>query len=138
MFCTAMAISIHCTYTEVSAPLVLHYTDGTGTVDKDGGHAVVLINCSNDCLVFMNSWGQDFGDRGSFKVKDAQVLDDMKFYDIFWYEMDLKQSEKDAHKILRETPGRMNEQEIIDLITECPVSITDNLICMLLILFLVN
>ncbi len=63
------------------------------------GHAVVLIRCSPDYLLFMNSWGQEWGDGGFFKVKDASVLDRMIFYDVYWTLDDLKQSEKDAYRI---------------------------------------
>ena len=34
MFCTAMAISTHCTYTEASAPLVLHLYSSHCTADS--------------------------------------------------------------------------------------------------------
>lgn len=122
---------------------IIHYSiDGIENAESqkaDGSHAVVLIRCTPKYLEFMNSWGEGFGDNGRFKVQNAHVLDEMKFYDVFWFEKDLKESEKGAHcKLDKETPGRIDEQEIIDMVTECPVSITDKLICMLLILFSVN
>ena len=43
------------------------------------GHAVVLIRCHPNCLVFMNSWGQKFADGGFFRVRDGTVLHDMEF-----------------------------------------------------------
>ncbi len=47
-------------------------TDGsTVKGNGDGGHAVVLIRCSPAYLLFMNSWGQAWGDGGFFRVKDA-------------------------------------------------------------------
>ena len=61
-----------------------------------GGHAVVLIRCHPNCLVFMNSWGQNFGDGGFFRVRDEKVLHNMVFFDIYWEEEDLTSSEKRA------------------------------------------
>ncbi len=63
-----------------------------------GVHAVVLIRCSPDYLLFINSWGQSWADGGFFKVKDAKVLNKMMFCDVFWKLDDLKQSEKDAYQ----------------------------------------
>ena len=59
-----------------------------------GGHAVVLIRCHPNCLVFMNSWGQEFADGGFFQVQDEKVLHNMEFFDIYWEEDDLTPSEK--------------------------------------------
>ena len=61
-----------------------------------GGHAVVLIRCHPNCLVFMNSWGQKFADGGLFRVQDEKVLHNMQFFDIYWEEDDLTTSEKEA------------------------------------------
>ena len=56
------------------------------------------MRCYPQFLVFMNSWGQDWADGGFFRVKDAQVLQDMTFFDIFWTEEDLTPTEKKANK----------------------------------------
>ena len=61
-----------------------------------GGHAVVLIRCHPNCLVFMNSWGQAFGDGGFFRVENEKVLHKMEFFDVYWDEDDLTSSEKVA------------------------------------------
>ena len=61
-----------------------------------GGHAVVLIRCHPNCLVFMNTWGQEFADGGFFRVQDEKVLHNMQFFDIYWEEDDLTTSEKEA------------------------------------------
>ena len=61
-----------------------------------GGHAVVLIRCHPNCLVFMNSWGQAFGDGGLFRVENEKVLHNMEFFDVYWDEDDLTPSEKVA------------------------------------------
>jgi hypothetical protein len=63
-----------------------------------GGHAVVLTTCHPDCLRFMNSWGPDFADGGFFRVKDQAVLDNTTFYDVYWNESDLTESEKKAYE----------------------------------------
>lgn len=65
---------------------------------KPGGHAVVLMRCDPHCLTFMNSWGQNFADGGFFRVKDQAVLNETKFYDVYWTENDLKENEKEAYK----------------------------------------
>lgn len=59
----------------------------------DGGHAVVLINDDDNRLEFLNSWGTGFADKGFFCIKDENVLDQLKFYDVYWYESDLTQNE---------------------------------------------
>lgn len=59
-------------------------------------HAVVLIRCHPNYLVFMNSWGDGFADGGFFRVQDEDVLHGMQFFDVYWEEKDLKPSEKEA------------------------------------------
>ncbi len=89
----------------------------------DGGHAVVLIRCSPDSLLFMNSWGQTWADSGFFRVKDAAVLDNMTFYDVYWTLNDLKQSEKDAYRIKAIKKAKnltASFPSINSLLFECP------------------
>jgi C1A family cysteine protease len=62
-----------------------------------GGHAVVLVSYDNTCLKFLNSWGKGWGDNGFFRIKDSDVLCNMAFYDIFFYEKDLSQAERDNY-----------------------------------------
>ena len=71
---------------------------------KVDGHAISLISHSKDGLRFLNSWGCKWGDGAFFKVKDAQVLGKMKFYDIYFYESDLTQDEKAAWKRFSQHP----------------------------------
>ena len=65
-----------------------------------GGHAVLLVEFSSDYLKFLNSWGSNWADNGTFKVKNADVLASYytdhraTFYDIFYYEEDLSPNEK--------------------------------------------
>ena len=97
------------------------YTGGSQT--ELGGHAVVLIGCDPNCLTFMNSWGQGFADGGFFRVKDQSVLNDTKFYDVYWNLSDLKQSEIEAYE--RESAKRGKElsqtfPSVQDLSYKCP------------------
>jgi hypothetical protein len=52
-----------------------------------------LINDDDNRLEFLNSWGTGFADEGFFCIKDENVLDQLKFYDVYWYESDLTQNE---------------------------------------------
>ena len=63
------------------------------------GHAVVLIRCHPNYLLFMNSWGQKFADGGFFRVRDETVLHDMEFFDVYWEEDDLLPNEIKAFGI---------------------------------------
>ena len=88
-----------------------------------GGHAVVLIRCDSKCLTFMNSWGTGWGDNGFFRIKDQSVLNDMKFYDVYWTLKDLKASEKQAYKEQGAERGRELLQtfpSLQDLFYKCP------------------
>ena len=87
------------------------------------GHAVVLTGCDSDCLTFMNSWGHEFADGGFFRVEDQNVLHQTTFYDIYWIEADLTQSEKDVY----ERKGIERSRELLhtyhsleELTHECP------------------
>ena len=94
-----------------------------GGSETGRGHAVVLIRCHPNCLVFMNSWGEKFADVGLFRVHDDQVLHDMEFFDVYWKKEDLTQSEKEAF----EEKGtdewkKINEKfkSIQELLYKCP------------------
>ena len=66
--------------------------------DNDiSGHAVVLIAVEENSLLFLNSWGKNFGDKGYFRISDENVLHELKFMDIFWEEDDLTSGEKDYY-----------------------------------------
>ncbi|KAL2827364.1 hypothetical protein BDW59DRAFT_171381 [Aspergillus cavernicola] len=72
----------------------------------DEGHAVVLFACTPHSLSFLNSWGYKWGNNGTFSVESTAALERngppdrtrMRFYDIFWYESDLKDEERQAYK----------------------------------------
>eukprot|EP01035_Chromulina_nebulosa_P016962 gene16962-22456_t len=77
---------------------ILRDIDIDRSPDPDGGgHAVILIKCSPTHLTFCNSWGIDFADKGLFRVENSSVLHHMKFFDVFWLESDLLESEKQAY-----------------------------------------
>ena len=64
------------------------------------GHAVLLIEIKGNYLRFLNSWGSDWGDGGTFKLENPSILKPYnteelpKFYDIFFYEDELPDEEK--------------------------------------------
>ena len=60
---------------------------------KKIGHAVVLIAIEKNCLVFLNSYGEGFGDKGYFRVENSNVLH-IRYYDIYWDESCLTKEEK--------------------------------------------
>ena len=98
------------------------YTDPNRTPDP-AGHAVVLVRCEPDCLIFMNSWGQKWGDRGFFRIKNAEVLPNMRFFDIFWKECDLQPREKEAFKQKGTDIAKDISQDLVTIYNldyECP------------------
>jgi hypothetical protein len=93
------------------------------TGNKESGHAVVMMRISPRGITFMNSWGQKFANGGFFSVENEDVLRGMKFYDVYWLETELKQSEKEAYD--RECSKKCGElaqafPSIIDLPFVCP------------------
>ena len=60
---------------------------------KPTGHAVVLMSFDSECLRLLNSWGEDWGDMGFFRVQKADVLG-LQFIDVYWTEDDLRDEEK--------------------------------------------
>ena len=62
--------------------------------DNEGfGHAVVLIGASGP-LKFLNSYGEDWGDGGFFRIENSNVFATMKFFVIYWDRTDLNEIEK--------------------------------------------
>ncbi|KAH7129814.1 hypothetical protein B0J13DRAFT_132574 [Dactylonectria estremocensis] len=88
--------------TEATAKLVLTRQDMPvePSDTSGGGHVVVLTGCGPHSLTLLNSWGRNWGDEGKFCVEDHTILDSagfpMCFYDVYWLEKDLKESERKA------------------------------------------
>ncbi len=61
------------------------------------GHAVVFTSFNSKCLIFMNSWGQEWGDNGFFRVQNAEVLQ-LEFFDVYWELIDLTEGEKEYYQ----------------------------------------
>ena len=66
--------------------------------EKKYGHAVVLTHISKGYLKFLNSWGNDWGDNGYFKVENADVLG-IEFSEIYWDKSDLSPDEINSYKV---------------------------------------
>ena len=63
------------------------------------GHATVLTSFNSKYLRLLNSGGSDWGDKGFFKVQNADVLG-FKFYDVYWEVEDLNEKERTSFKEL--------------------------------------
>ena len=67
------------------------------------GHAVILIEITKNYYRFLNSWGSNWGENGTFKVTDPEILkpyneqSNPEYYDIFFYETELSKNEKDYY-----------------------------------------
>ena len=61
------------------------------------GHAVVLTSYNSKSLTFMNSWGQQWGDNGFFRVQNAEMLQ-LEFFDVYWTLNDLNEGEKEYYR----------------------------------------
>ncbi|KAF1841325.1 uncharacterized protein K460DRAFT_292463 [Cucurbitaria berberidis CBS 394.84] len=97
-----------------------------------GGHAVVLVKCDPRSLTFLNSWGSQWGNNGSFSIENATVLEPsgapewacMHFYDIYWLESDLTVKEREAynaHADERVRARATKHPEIFELEIQCPL-----------------
>lgn len=97
-----------------------------------GGHAVVLVGCDPRSLTFLNSWGNQWGNNGSFSVEDSTTLgidaserkSRMRFYDVFWVEGDLTDDERRAYqrKVDRDVRSQASKYPgIFEIESCCPL-----------------
>ncbi|RSL57042.1 hypothetical protein CEP53_006599 [Fusarium sp. AF-6] len=95
------------------------------------GHAVVMTGCDPFSLTFLNSWGRDWGNNGSFSIENSSVLEldgpeklRMDFYDVYWLESELTDNEREAYnaRVDEELRSRSSDHpSIFDLDTRCPL-----------------
>jgi hypothetical protein len=96
-----------------------------------GGHAVVLTSYDPRSLTFMNSWGYQLGNNGSFSVENPSVLGidgtigelHPSFYDIYWVEGDLTATERQAYETKVDDALRPHTEQypiIFKLEAHCP------------------
>ena len=78
--------------------LTRSYLDSKHVSTSDArGHAVVLTSYDADSLRLMNSRGDDWADKGFFRVQNTDVFG-LKFFDVFWTSDDLSENEKKAYE----------------------------------------
>lgn len=102
-FATHFETTETCTSILTKVHMASHQLSGA---DVGSGHAVVLTQCDPRSLTFLNSWGHQWGNNGSFSIENASVLDPinadkwdgMRFIDVYWYEQDLTAGEQKAYQ----------------------------------------
>ena len=90
------------------------------------GHSVVLTSFDRESLRFLNSWGEDWGDMGFFRVQNADVLG-LKFIDIYWTKENLQKEEKnyfmkhgsDVSRKLMTSLASLKQEEYTCPMAEC-------------------
>lgn len=96
-----------------------------------GGHAVVLVKCGPGSLTFLNSWGRQWGDNGTFSVEDHTVLQldrpsgpsPVNFYDVYWLESELSSQEQQAYIDKADDAFRTRSEQVPGLLqfeARCP------------------
>ncbi len=105
---------------------------------KDGGgHAVIMVSCGPRSLTFLNSWGRNWGDAGSFSVQDYTVLQRSSwfvsspvcFYDVYWLDSDLTEREQQAFSDKADELLRARAEQvpgIFNLEARCPLCRADS------------
>ena len=72
-------------------------TNRRSSSEQTSGHAVVVTSYTSNCLVLMNSWGDQWADKGFFRVEYTDVLG-LEFMDVFWTESNLSLRERHYYK----------------------------------------
>lgn len=103
-----------------------YYLDENRDNNKISGHAVVLISSQIEYLRLLNSWGIYFGEQGFFKLKNSKVFREMHFYELYWDDNDLTQTELEEHKKFKKMlsvdyfKNTKNYEELCNYKVECP------------------
>ncbi|KAE8155274.1 hypothetical protein BDV25DRAFT_146415 [Aspergillus avenaceus] len=97
--------------------------------DATSWHVVVMTDCGRQSMTFLNSWGKNWGDNGSFSIEDHTVLGvdsrpEMRYYEIFWLEGALSEDQRQVYyarteKLLRSHAAR--HPSILELEVQCPL-----------------
>lgn len=99
-----------------------------------GGHAVVLTSFNSECLLFMNSWGFEWGDNGFFRVAyNAIEAMNFEFFDVFWYLSDLTEREIEAYKVSGNKRAKKLMKQLKGLKKQCylcPVCLKESNVCL--------
>ena len=65
--------------------------------DETGGHALILFDIDeNDNYIMVNSWGEKWGYKGTFKATRECFVDTQAIYSVHWFENELKPEEIQA------------------------------------------
>ena len=82
------------------------------------GHAVILSDIDEEGnYICINSWGEDWGNKGTFKAK-KECLKNPSIYAIYFYEEDLTEDERNAWiKLDEKIKKYLNEMTYI----QCPI-----------------
>jgi hypothetical protein len=107
------------------------------SLPDDGGHAVVLVSCNPHSLTFLNSWGHQWGNNGSFSIEDHTVLEmdgasgpiSVRFYDVFWLQRKLTEKERESYDLKAYEVLRTRAEQhpsIFELEVRCPRCSTDS------------
>ncbi|KAH6847118.1 hypothetical protein B0I37DRAFT_430400 [Chaetomium sp. MPI-CAGE-AT-0009] len=86
-----------------------------------GRHAAVLTSCNPHSLTFLNSWGDRWGNNGSFSVEDHTVLElsgtsgtyPVNFYDVYWLKNELTAADRQAY-------DATVDEEVCDRVAQYP------------------
>ena len=59
------------------------------------GHVVLLTSIEENCIKILNSYGEDWGDKGYFRLENEEVLRGLKeqLVEIYWEKSDLTKEE---------------------------------------------
>ena len=61
-------------------------------------HSVVLTSYNSECLTFMDSEGAELTDNGFFRVKNTEVLGEVRYLDVYWNLDELTEEEKESYR----------------------------------------